>query len=30
MSKTLAVWLRGAIEASARAHGIDPDTARWE
>ncbi|WZH37854.1 MAG: MerR family transcriptional regulator [Microbacterium enclense] len=26
----LAVWLRDAIEASARAHGIDPDTARWE
>ncbi len=26
----LAVWLRDAIEAGARAHGIDPDTARWE
>ena len=26
----LAVWLRDAIEASARAHGIDPDTATWE
>ncbi|MEV7873522.1 MerR family transcriptional regulator [Microbacterium sp. NPDC089188] len=26
----LATWLRDAIEASARAHGIDPDTARWE
>lgn len=26
----LAAWLRDAIEASARAHGIDPDTARWE
>lgn len=26
----LAVWLRDAIEASARAHGIDPDTAAWE
>lgn len=26
----LAEWLRDAIEASARAHGIDPDTAAWE
>ncbi|MDQ1074636.1 MULTISPECIES: MerR family transcriptional regulator [Microbacterium] len=26
----LAVWLRDAIEASARAHGIDSDTAAWE
>lgn len=26
----LAVWLRDAIDASARAHGIDPDTAAWE
>ncbi|MDF2990483.1 MAG: putative transcriptional regulator [Microbacterium sp.] len=26
----LAVWLRDAIDASARAHGIDPDTAVWE
>ncbi|MEV8241941.1 MerR family transcriptional regulator [Microbacterium testaceum] len=26
----LTVWLRDAIEASARAHGIDPDTAAWE
>lgn len=26
----LAVWLRDAIDASARAHGIDPDTATWE
>lgn len=26
----LAVWLRDAIDASARSHGIDPDTAAWE
>lgn len=26
----LSTWLRDAIEASARAHGIDPDTAAWE
>lgn len=25
----LAVWLRDAIEAGARAHGIDPDTVEW-
>ncbi|MCW4457194.1 MerR family transcriptional regulator [Microbacterium sp. MPKO10] len=26
----LAVWLRDAIDANARAHGIDPETATWE
>ncbi|OYC97818.1 MerR family transcriptional regulator [Microbacterium sp. Yaish 1] len=26
----LASWLRRSIDASARAHGIDPDTAVWE
>lgn len=26
----LTRWLRAAVEADARAHGIDPDTARWE
>ncbi|KAA6214472.1 MerR family transcriptional regulator [Streptomyces albofaciens JCM 4342] len=26
----LATWLRHIIDASARAHGIDPDTAAWE
>ncbi|MGW2180183.1 MerR family transcriptional regulator [Streptomyces sp. NPDC001732] len=26
----LAAWLRRIIDASARAHGIDPDTATWE
>ncbi|MGN8048085.1 MerR family transcriptional regulator [Curtobacterium sp. 22159] len=26
----LASWLRRSIDASARAHGIDPDTAAWE
>jgi DNA-binding transcriptional MerR regulator len=26
----LAVWLRDAIDANARAHGIDPETAAWE
>ncbi|PDP89572.1 MerR family transcriptional regulator [Glycomyces fuscus] len=26
----LATWLRRTIDASARAHGIDPDTATWE
>ncbi|MEV5599141.1 MerR family transcriptional regulator [Streptomyces sp. NPDC052496] len=26
----LATWFRRAIDASARAHGIDPDTATWE
>jgi len=25
----LAVWLRDAIDASARSHGIDPETAAW-
>lgn len=25
----LAAWLRDAIEASARTHGIEPDTAEW-
>lgn len=25
----LAAWLRRSIDASARAHGIDPDTATW-
>lgn len=26
----LAAWLRQSIDASARAHGIDPDTATWQ
>lgn len=26
----LAVWLRDSIDANARAHGIDPETATWE
>ncbi|BCL13038.1 MerR family transcriptional regulator [Micromonospora sagamiensis] len=26
----LATWLRRSIDASARAHGIDPDTATWQ
>lgn len=26
----LAAWLRDAIAASARAHGLDPDTVAWE
>ncbi|MDD7927870.1 hypothetical protein [Microbacterium thalli] len=26
----LTSWLRRSIDASARAHGIDPDTAAWE
>lgn len=26
----LAVWLRDAIDANARVHGVDPDTATWE
>ncbi|GAA3453954.1 MerR family transcriptional regulator [Dactylosporangium matsuzakiense] len=26
----LAAWFRRAVDASARAHGIDPDTATWE
>ncbi len=26
----LASWLRRSIDASARSHGIDPDTAEWE
>ncbi|WP_295651795.1 MerR family transcriptional regulator [uncultured Dietzia sp.] len=26
----LAVWLRELIEANARAHGVDPETATWE
>ncbi|MGW2303249.1 MerR family transcriptional regulator [Streptomyces sp. NPDC001809] len=26
----LAMWFRRAIDANARAHGIDPDTATWE
>ncbi|WP_017589455.1 MerR family transcriptional regulator [Nocardiopsis ganjiahuensis] len=26
----LAVWLRDAIDANARAHGVDPETAVWE
>lgn len=26
----LAVWLRQVIEASARSHGVDPETAGWE
>ncbi|MDO5661477.1 MAG: MerR family transcriptional regulator [Brachybacterium sp.] len=26
----LAAWLRTAIEENARAHGVDPETARWE
>ena len=25
----LTAWLRAAIEANARAHGVDPDTAAW-
>ncbi|MBQ1083546.1 MULTISPECIES: MerR family transcriptional regulator [unclassified Nocardiopsis] len=26
----LSVWLRDAIDANARAHGVDPETAAWE
>jgi MerR family transcriptional regulator, thiopeptide resistance regulator len=26
----LATWFRRSIDASARAHGIDPDAAIWE
>lgn len=26
----LAAWLRRCVDASARAHGIDPDTASWQ
>lgn len=26
----LAVWLRAVIEANARDHGVDPDTAEWD
>ncbi len=26
----LAAWLREAVEANARAHGVDPDSAEWE
>ncbi|WP_280490696.1 TipAS antibiotic-recognition domain-containing protein [Nocardia farcinica] len=26
----LASWLRRSIDAAARAHGIDPDTATWQ
>ncbi|MGW6243372.1 MerR family transcriptional regulator [Streptomyces roseolus] len=26
----LAAWFSGIVDASARAHGIDPDTATWE
>lgn len=26
----LAVWLQSVVEANARAHGVDPDTATWE
>lgn len=26
----LAAWFRRIVDASARAHGIDPDTAQWE
>ena len=26
----LAKWFVGFIDASARAHGIDPDTATWQ
>ena len=26
----LATWFRQSIDASARAHGIDPDTATWQ
>ena len=25
----LAIWLSAVIDASARNHGIDPDTAEW-
>lgn len=30
LAEGLADWLRAAVEANARAHGIDPDTATWE
>jgi hypothetical protein len=26
----LATWFRHLVDADARAHGIDPDTATWE
>lgn len=26
----LAIWFRRIVDADARAHGIDPDTATWE
>lgn len=26
----LATWFRQIIDASARAHGVDPDTAEWQ
>lgn len=26
----LAVWLSEVIDANARAHGVDPETAAWE
>ena len=26
----LAAWLRAAVEANARAHGVDPESATWE
>ena len=26
----LTEWLIAAVEADARAHGVDPDTATWE
>lgn len=26
----LAAWFRRIIDASARAHGVDPDTATWQ
>ena len=26
----LTQWLVAAVEANARAHGVDPDTATWE
>lgn len=29
-SEGLAAWLREVIEAAARAHGVDPETAGWE
>lgn len=30
LSPGLAAWLRAVVEESARAHGVDPETATWE